>query len=46
MKETLPEYEVEELTLEQAILLLATEEEKRTTDYRKTSERLLEQFAA
>ena len=46
MQEPLPDYEVEELSLEQAILLLATEEEKRTTDYRKTSERLLEQLAA
>ena len=46
MNEQLPEYEVEELTLEQAILLLATEEEKNSTDYRKTSQRLLEQFAA
>lgn len=46
MNEPIPEYEVEELTLEQAILLLATEEEKNSTDYSKTSERLLEQFAA
>lgn len=46
MQEELPKYEVEELTLEQAVLLLATEEEKQTTDYTKASERLIEKFAA
>jgi hypothetical protein len=46
MQNELPKYEVEELTLEQAVLLLATEEEKQTTDYSKTSERLIEKFAA
>ena len=46
MQESLPEYPVEELTLEQAILLLATEEEKRTTDFSRTSERLIESYAA
>lgn len=46
MQEELPGYEVEELTLEQAVLLLASEEEKKTTDYSKTSERLIEKFAA
>lgn len=39
-------YEVEELTIEQVVLLLATEEEKYTTDYSQTSERLIEKFAA
>lgn len=46
MQEELPKYDVEELTLEQAVLLLATEEEKKTTDYSKTSEWLIEQCAA
>jgi hypothetical protein len=46
MKNQLPIYEVEELSLEEAILLLATDEEKQTTDYRKTSEQLIEKFAA
>ena len=46
MNQPLPVYEVEELSLEEAILMLASEEEKQTTDYRKTSEQLLEQFAA
>jgi len=46
MPEAIPEYDVEELTLEQAVLLLATEEEKHTTDFSKTSERLLNQLAA
>jgi hypothetical protein len=46
MQEELPSYEVEELTLEQAVLMLASEEEKKTTDYSKASERLIEKFAA
>jgi len=46
MQDELPSYQVEELTLEQAVLLLASEEEKQTTDYSRTSERLLEKFAA
>jgi len=46
MLEDIPNYDVEELTLEQAVLLLATEEEKRSTDFTKTSERLLTQLAA
>jgi len=46
MNETVPNYEVEELSLEQAILLLATEEEKDKTDYSKTSAWLAEQLAA
>lgn len=41
-----PEYEVEELTFEQAVLLLATEEEKHNTDYSRASERLIETYAA
>ena len=46
MWEEIPKIDVEELTLEQAVLLLATEEEKNMTDYSKTSERLVEKFAA
>lgn len=46
MNDQLPMYEVEELSLEEAVLLLATDEEKQSTDYRKTSEQLLEKFAA
>ncbi len=46
MQDELPNYQVEELTLEQAVLLLASEEEKQTTDYSRTSELLLEKFAA
>lgn len=46
MKEELPEYEVEEITLEQAILLMATEEEKQMTDYSKTSAKLVQYLAA
>jgi hypothetical protein len=46
MNDQLPIYEVEELSLEEAILMLATDEEKQTTDYRKTSEQLIEKFAA
>ena len=46
MREKLPEYDVEELSLEEAVLLLATEEEKHNTDYSKASERLIETYAA
>lgn len=45
MREELPEYEVQELTFEQAVLLLATEEEKYQTDYSRASERLIETYA-
>ena len=46
MDETIPNYEVEEISLEQAVLLLATEEEKNKTDYSKSSARLVEYLAA
>lgn len=46
MKDQLPIYDVEELSLEEAVLMLATDEEKQTTDYRKTSEQLVQKFAA
>ena len=46
MNETILEYEVEEISLEQAVLLLATEEEKINTDYSKTSAKVVEYLAA
>ena len=46
MDETIPNYEVEEISLEEAVLLLATEEEKNKTDYSKTSARIVECLAA
>jgi len=46
MNEALPLYEVKELSLEEAVLLMATEEEKQQTDYRKSSARLIEHLAA
>ena len=41
----LPTYDVQEVSLEEAILLLATEEEKFETIYTETSERLLRMCA-
>ena len=41
----LPIYDVQEVSLEEAILLLATEEEKFETIYTETSERLLKMCA-
>ena len=41
----LPIYDVQEVTLEEAILLLATEEEKFETIYTETSERVLKMCA-
>ena len=46
MNDSLPLYEVKELSLEEAVLLLATEEEKQKTDYSKSSARLIEHLAA
>ncbi|VAW92894.1 hypothetical protein MNBD_GAMMA21-913 [hydrothermal vent metagenome] len=46
MNQPIPEYEVEEISLEQAVLMLATEEEKTKTDYSKTSAMVLEYMAA
>lgn len=46
MNETIPKYEVEELSLEQAVLLLATEDEKNKTDYSMTSAKVVEYLAA
>ncbi|MDX1824021.1 MAG: hypothetical protein R3354_04850 [Thiohalomonadales bacterium] len=44
-QENLPLYEVEELSLEDAILAMATEQEKYQTDYSATSERLMQLVA-
>jgi len=46
MNDPIPEYDVEEISLEQAVLLLATEEEKINTDFSKTSARVIEYLAA
>ena len=40
-EKSLPLYEVEEVTLEQAILLLASENEKEQSIYRESTERML-----
>jgi hypothetical protein len=40
-EENIPLYEVEELSLEDAILLMATEQEKYQTDYSATSDRIM-----
>ena len=37
----IPVYEVQELSLEQAILLIASEQEKEQTIYRESAERML-----
>ncbi len=42
----LPMYQVEELSLEEAVLLMASEEEKEKTDYSKSSARLIQYLAA
>lgn len=43
--DTIPLYEVEELTLEEALLALASEQEKQQTVYTQASERLLQLVA-
>lgn len=43
--ETIPLYEVEELSLEEAILALASEQEKQQTIYTRASERLMQLVA-
>jgi len=47
MKEqlTIPVYEVKEVSLEQAILLIASEQEKEQTIYRESAERMLQLVA-
>ncbi|MFO8024880.1 hypothetical protein [Thiohalophilus sp.] len=40
-EDTIPLYEVEELSLEEAILALASDQEKQQTIYTRASERLL-----
>ena len=44
-EENLPLYEVEEVTLEEAILMMASEQEKYQTNYSATSERLMQLVA-
>lgn len=46
MIEQPPSYDVSELSLEEVVLLLATDEEKTKTDYSQTSRQVLEKFAA
>jgi hypothetical protein len=41
----LPTYDVEEVSLEEAILMLATEQEKFETVYTETSERIMKMCA-
>jgi len=43
--DTIPLYEVQELSLEEAILALASEQEKQQTVYTRASERLMELVA-
>lgn len=40
-QQKVPVYEVQEVSLEQAILLLASEQEKEQTIYKESAERLL-----
>ena len=42
LQENIPVYEVEEVSLEQAILLIASEREKEQTIYRESAERMLQ----
>ena len=42
---TIPVYEVEEVSLEQAILLIASEKEKERTIYKESAQRLLKLVA-
>ena len=44
-KDTLPLYEVQEVSLEQAILLMASEEEKEQTIYRESAEKIMQLVA-
>ena len=41
-QDLIPVYEVEEVSLEQAILLIASEHEKEQTIYRDSAERMLQ----
>lgn len=40
-QQNIPVYDVKEVSLEQAILLLASEQEKEQTIYKKSAERML-----
>ena len=42
---TIPVYEVKELSLEQAILLIASEQEKEKTIYKESAQRMLKLVA-
>ena len=42
---TIPVYEVKELSLEQAILLIASEQEKEKTIYKESAKRMLKLVA-
>lgn len=44
-EETVPLYEVEELTVSEAILLMASEQEKYQADFQASSDRLLQLVA-
>ena len=44
-EETIPLYEVEELTLNEAILLMASEQEKYQANYQASSDRLMQLVA-
>ncbi len=44
-EETIPVYDVEELSLEEALLALASEQEKDQTVYSQASERLMQVVA-
>jgi len=44
-EETVPLYEVEELTVSEALLLLASEQEKYQTNYQASSDRLMQLVA-
>lgn len=41
-QQNIPVYEVKEVSLEQAILLIASEQEKEQTIYRESAERMLQ----
>ena len=41
-QQTIPVYDVQEVSLEQAILMLASEQEKEQTIYKESAERMLQ----
>jgi len=44
-EETIPLYDVEELTVSEALLLIASEQEKYLADYQASSDRLMQLVA-